>query len=279
MSHLLSYRKGWQSEHLARYILSKFSFIAEPNNISDDIGSDFFCTIFSVYNKKYLLANNSIAIQIKSDKRRIDISGKLEYLMNIEIPYFVGVVNKKTQEITLYSGEAIPHFFSKNGNPSILPNKPKTYIQLVETRDNGNLFNQISENEYVMNFPKLFIFRSDFNYEQEIDSINQLKDIVAKMQKNISSKKSNEYLFDFIDNTGVAVYAGSGSASTYKVNVCKRLCEAFFNIEYISNATMNLKVQEFRIYEQFFNSLQAEYGELPQYLVQIYNDVRTRLNL
>lgn len=48
MGHLYNYREGWQSENLANYILSKFSFVAQPTNVSNDIGTDFYCTLFKV---------------------------------------------------------------------------------------------------------------------------------------------------------------------------------------------------------------------------------------
>ena len=81
MAHLGSFRKGWQSENVARFLLSKFSFLAHPSAVSDDIGSDFFCTIFQVHKEgshDYLIPDHSFAIQIKSNSRPIDVSNKLE---------------------------------------------------------------------------------------------------------------------------------------------------------------------------------------------------------
>ena len=46
MPHLASFRKGWESENLARFILYKFCFIANPSTISDDVGIDFFAPFF-----------------------------------------------------------------------------------------------------------------------------------------------------------------------------------------------------------------------------------------
>jgi hypothetical protein len=44
--HLLSFRKGWASERLANYFLSKVAFLSSPTTIADDTGGDFFCNIF-----------------------------------------------------------------------------------------------------------------------------------------------------------------------------------------------------------------------------------------
>lgn len=111
MSHLLKFRKGWQSEHIAKFILSKFSFIAEPSTVADDLGTDFFCTLFNIQGGEYLVPQNSFAIQIKSDNKNIDITKKVPYIQGLEIPFFVGVVSKKDLTLQIYSGESIPHFF------------------------------------------------------------------------------------------------------------------------------------------------------------------------
>jgi len=118
MPHLYKFRKGWQSEHLAKYILSKFSFIAEPSTISDDLGSDFFCTLFKVENKDFLLPQNSFAVQIKSggeiksQKSKFEINNKRDYIRRLEIPFFIGVINKEKLKLIIYSGEYISNYFS-----------------------------------------------------------------------------------------------------------------------------------------------------------------------
>ena len=76
MLHLASFRKGWENENLAKFILSKFSFVANPSTVADDIGSDFLCTLFRIErenNKDYLLPLNAFAIQIKSNTDDIDV--------------------------------------------------------------------------------------------------------------------------------------------------------------------------------------------------------------
>jgi len=67
MTHLSSFRKGWENENLARFLLSRFSFVAHPASVSDDIGTDFFCTIFEIVKegkRDSLMPRNAFAIQI-----------------------------------------------------------------------------------------------------------------------------------------------------------------------------------------------------------------------
>jgi hypothetical protein len=89
MAHLLKIRKGWENENLARFILSKFSFISHPATISDDLGVDFYCTFFVKVEKErkspknkpikdvFVFPKHSFAIQIKSNRRGFDITNKL----------------------------------------------------------------------------------------------------------------------------------------------------------------------------------------------------------
>ncbi len=276
MYHLIKFRKGWQSEHLARYIVSKFAFIAEPSTIADDIGSDFFCTNFDINDKGFLLPLSSFAIQIKSNKRRFEITHKLSYLLNLELPFFVGVVTKNKQKLTIYSGESIPHFFSLHGNPSTLPNNPKTYINLVDTRDNKNLIPKIDANTYILNFPKVIDLQFSFEYNKRI--LSDFFSLISVIQKNISAKRSGEYLFDYINNNGVAIYAGCGSAKTYRENFLKRLAEAFINIYWIANAKKEYRVDEFKIYEEIYCKFYKLNGSLPDYLTFVYERCKNELN-
>jgi hypothetical protein len=41
MPHFYTVRSGWEGERLAEYLLSRFSFVAQPITTADDVGSDF----------------------------------------------------------------------------------------------------------------------------------------------------------------------------------------------------------------------------------------------
>ncbi len=225
MGHLWSFRKGWQSEHLAKYILSKFNFIAHPDNISDDIGSDLFCTIFKVEKGIFLLPQSTYAIQIKSNADDLDFSNKTSYLQNLEIPFFVGVINKNAQSLTIYSGESVDHFFTLYGNPSLKNRNNITTIRLIEKRDpNKIVFND--KQEFVLYFPKIFEIRSDFDYEKERIAIDDFLNLIRLIQRNISSRISKEYILETPFEDGLTyIYAGPGSAKTYKENLYTDLSE------------------------------------------------------
>jgi hypothetical protein len=62
VAQLGRFRKGWENEHLASFLLSRIAFVANPLTVADDIGSDFFCTLFEVFNGDSLFPRNSLAI-------------------------------------------------------------------------------------------------------------------------------------------------------------------------------------------------------------------------
>ncbi|MGB2697165.1 MAG: hypothetical protein WBD28_04805 [Candidatus Zixiibacteriota bacterium] len=112
------FKRGWDREKLAEYILSRFSFVAKPSTVSDDIGSDFFCTLFRLEEKDgldYPLPLSSFAIQIKSSDATFDFSPHIDYLQNLKIPFFWGVLDESRRILSIYSGENLPVFFSHVG--------------------------------------------------------------------------------------------------------------------------------------------------------------------
>ena len=112
---MLVLEKGWQSENIARYILSNFAFISQPSTIADDLGSDFFvpyltlllmATITSFYLKNLCYSN-------KSNRKPFYITGKTEYLKSLGIPFLLVFVIK-SQELEFYSGEYLIPFLLMN---------------------------------------------------------------------------------------------------------------------------------------------------------------------
>lgn len=95
--------------------------------IGDDIGTDFICTTFKKEpckdknGAKYedLIPKSSFFLQIKKNNgetlQPIEFGSFIEYFFELQLPYFLGIVNLDKNSLTLYSGEALNHFFSKYG--------------------------------------------------------------------------------------------------------------------------------------------------------------------
>jgi hypothetical protein len=127
MGQLAATRIGWENEHLAAFLLSRISFVANPITVSDDIGSDFFCTLFesrSENNAEQLIPRNSFAIQIQGAEGIIPATNKIQYLDKLELPFFVGIVDRDRLQLRIYSGEYIAILFPLYGIPLALRLSP-----------------------------------------------------------------------------------------------------------------------------------------------------------
>jgi hypothetical protein len=141
MAPLYRTHLGWENEQLAHYLLSRFSFVAHPATVGDDIGSDFYCTIFEILESDIpkIEPRISFAIQVKSNATTINVSNKIAYLDQLEVPFFIGVVDQDTAALRIYSAECLPMMFANFGHPGSLslrlvdePHRyqsPKTYVE------------------------------------------------------------------------------------------------------------------------------------------------------
>lgn len=100
-----------------------------------------------------MLPRNSFAIQIKSSPDSIDFSKKRRYLERLEIPFFVGVVNRDKLRLTIHSGEYIPAFFSYKGIPEGLQLEFCERSQIAGC--DHDYFREIGQDSYVLKFPKI----------------------------------------------------------------------------------------------------------------------------
>ncbi len=277
MPHLYSFRKGWENENLARFILSKFSFVAHPSTVSDDIGMDFFCTLFQIQKKgnhDYLTPKNSFAIQIKSDTANIDVSSKLQYLSDLEIPFFVGVIEQDNLELAIYSGEYIPALLSYKGVKEL-------EIELSEGQFKNNAyFTELANKRYLLRFPKIIEIKADATPDELQATSRILSDVCSSIHKNLASRKSGEYIFEF--EKCVMSFAGSGSVKVFRKNFLKRLTEVFSNLKWTyEEYPERFNKKEFKIYQQLFydlKNLKDLYGALPIYLTTEFNSLRALLD-
>lgn len=269
MAHLLRFRKGWQNEHIARFILSQFSFVAEPSTVADDIGSDFICTLFKIEEKEYLVPQSSFTIQIKSNTDRIDITKNYSYFQNLQIPYLVGVVDKDKLTMRVYSGEAIPHFFSCYSG-KIVNDNYRALIRLLESpphRNHNFIDCNDSANECYLDFPFLVELTTDEPYK----NADALFEACKLIQYNISSRSTKSYFYYLYGWKGVNVYAGKDSATTYRDNYFNRLAEVFLNLEWIyDNNRSGFDYEEFKIHKATYENLVKKYGAFDGILENVF---------
>ncbi len=247
MAPLSKTRQGWTNETLANYLLRKVAFVSHPSTISDDIGADFFCTIFEIDRrdgKEFLIPKNSFLIQVKSNKKPLYLS--VDFLINLEMPFFVGVVDQNELKLTLYSGECIPLFFSHIGRPK----GPKIKIRLYDNTEGHQPpqlpFYEHEDGKHTFKFPKVTEIKADAEHSELETKAKALSRLCSRMYRNIAARANHEFVFLTVhgyDDLTLAneeplkamswIFAGKDSAKTFRVNFLRRLAEACKNMDWI----------------------------------------------
>lgn len=276
-------RIGWENENLASYILSRFSFISKPHSVADDTGTDFFCTLFHRTTKtknrrkvEFLVPDNSFAIQIKSNKQKIPATKKIAYLNRLEIPFFVGVINRTQTSLTIYSGAWIPHFFALKGL------QIKLKLKVWDDAINNDFCEQIGDREYLLKLPKVFEIIAQETPSGLNQKAQKLSALCSSVHENIASKKNKENLYNIpgSQNNTVTI-AGIGSSQVFRNNFYKRLTEVFYNLKWSHENDPALGLNEkqriqseFCLYDSLFQKMKSFYGtnKLPFYLNRSYEE-------
>ncbi len=270
-------RLGWENEHLATFLLSQISFVAHPITVADDIGSDFFCTIFERRVKnglESLFPKNSFAIQVKSNLQKIPATNKIDYLFNLELPFFVGVVNRSHLRLSIYSGGYLPMMFSHYGRPSAL-----TLIPLSDIASAG-YYNGSPMGPCTLGLAHVCDISTDDRKETLREKARTISKLCSIVHSNISARASQEYIFK-LDGDGreTKIMAGPSSFNTFRHNFYLRLAEVFYNFEWtLDRRPERFSKVEFLIYDRLYKELTAQSSELPSVLQEIYGRLLKRVS-
>lgn len=241
MSHQGSFREGWRAESLAYYIISKFAFLDKPSTIGDDIGIDFYCTLF----KKEKIKNNinlrptkfHFAIQVKSNKEQFELKpDQISNLYYIHHPYFVGVINNDSQTLTIYANDAFDYHISMKWfkTPLILRlnSKPlpmgKRCIR--------------EKHRTILLLNKLMTF--SLNDSEDIEkNLNDWKSKIQIMQYNISSRFNGKFVFIDPDNPNSlpTIVTGKDSFNSIQIDLSSYLQIYKENIKWFKKALQKNK--------------------------------------
>lgn len=270
MAHLGSFRKGWENEHLATYLLSRIAFTANPITVADDIGSDFLCTLFEpreIDNRQQLFPLRSFALQVKSNRKPVQADNKIEYLNRLELPFFLGVIHRSDLSLSIFSGEFLPMMFSHFGPPQQLalypvPEKMISVGKPYERK--GNLC------EVKLPF---VVKLAATDKQKDCDANRKILDrLCIRMHSNISTRTGKEYIFRLGGDRGFQILAGSGSAETFRHNFYLRLAEVFYNLEWLlDHAPIRFNWDEYDLYAELYSKLNDQVSDLPSILVAIFN--------
>lgn len=279
MPHLLTPRKGWENERLAAYLLSRFSFVAQPSSIGDDLGSDFFCTVFKIVDasgRDALLPKSSFAIQVKSSASEVSVDNKVDYLVGLELPFFIGFVKQSPPEMNIHSAEMLPLLFSERGKPDRL-----WLVPVAESVfDPDNYFEVVGNQQVRLRCPMVVTLTTDDDQSTLAPKVDTLLSVCSRARSNIATRVSEEHIYDVDGKGRYRIMAGSGSVRHFQSNFVKRLGEYFQNLQWILNAQPDkFSINEFQLFESFYHNLEKLYGRpLPEYVSKPYKDLKVKLS-
>jgi hypothetical protein len=280
MATLQQPRKGWENEHLAKFLLSKISFLAHPITVADDIGADVVCTIFEprdVEGSIQLFPKQAFAIQLKSKLGEVAVHGNVGYLPGLEIPFFLGFVDQNAATLSIYSGGLLPDFFASNGTPDLIKLVPQggpieNPTQPWEKNGAGN---------FKVPMPLVGTMKvGDTTERFEAIRVTLLK-LCAASLKNIATRINREFVFQYTkgDVLFTRILAGPGSEPVFRTNLMLRLAEGFYNLRYIfDNKPHEFIRGEFDEMEKCFLGLRALGYPQAEFVEMIYGDLKRALD-
>ena len=278
MAHLARFRKGWENEHLATFLLSRISFVANPVTVADDVGSDFYCTIFESREQgadELLFPRNSFAIQVKSSPAIVQADDKIEYLKMLELPFFLGIVDQHNLRMSIYSGEYLPLLFSQLDPPKNLQLAPSSTEEIASSQ----YYKIVGKLNYILRMPLVLELSGHDSRDEFRRKGQRLCSLCFRMHKNISSVTACEYIFELDESDTVMIMAGEGSAQkTFRRNFYLRLAEAFYNLKWIyESKPQEFSEPEFKMFEACYQDLVSRGTKTPSVLRDIYLELKTLL--
>jgi hypothetical protein len=268
MSQLSTPRRGWENENLAAYLLSSVAFISHPVSVADDVGVDFACTLFET-DQAMLVPRSTFVIQVKSSRKTVNVSKHLPYLFKLEVPYFVGVIERDPARLTIFSGEYLPIFLTQ-----VDPVNLELRLELVDTYpEPHDYFGMDNKGVYTVKLP--IVATLDINMGESRLKAPALIELCSKIHANIARKTAGDYVFTTHDPNNVLVMSGPASAQTFRDNFYWRLAEVFENLRWLrQNVRADFNAAEFEIYSGIYDSLVNAKIRLPATLHTLYNSCK-----
>ena len=233
---------------------------------------------------KFLHPRSAFAVQVKSDDEEIDISNKADYIADLQMPFFVANVNKKSQSMEIYSGENVQLFFALIGNPLHSRNtahykgeESRLLIRLTKDPVGHQDYYKVEKHDHILLFP----YVGSVSMAHEATEIKALSAAMAirsvHIQNNIAALKSGSYVFSHFESKNKSTVAGSTSVNSFRENFQFRLAEVFHNLLWIHQERLDeFNLEEFRRYERALFSIIDD--PINTLTLDIYKQLRCRVD-
>ena len=193
---------------------------------------------------------------MKSNQDRIEFHDKAHYLHNLEIPFFVGVVNEARADLKIYSAERFPIMTAVYGL------REKLWLRPVDVDDPQNWCDAETDPSGVtLDCYHVCTFSTAEERNDIRPRVGKLVALCQRAAANIRSRRCEEHIYEWNNEAApFSIVAGVGSIEHFRDNIYKRLAEAFYNFEFLLNEQPeNFNLAEFQVYEKFHLTLMASY--------------------
>lgn len=176
-------RSGDLAEQLGLLLLQQMALVA-PVPRTEDIGIDAVVTLIKDFDKRRLIAEDSIFVQIKSASvENIEYSDhEVDWLYNLELPFFIASVDRKDSSVKLYCAHRLSNaFITKHDR------------QVVKIIFNDNITDDIVEkDDPIINIGPPVLKWSIASLEKDKAFISTFYDVLKEhvkiYKKNLSSR-------------------------------------------------------------------------------------------
>jgi len=123
-------RSGDLAEQLGALLLQNVALVS-PVPRTEDVGIDLVATLLRNFNRYNYIAEDSFYVQVKSTSvTEIAFKGqKVKWLYELQLPFFVASVDRKTSTIHLYCAHYLSDVFVTN------PNRKEIILEFTDTME------------------------------------------------------------------------------------------------------------------------------------------------
>lgn len=201
--------------------------------MADDVGGDFFCTLFEQTGDSgspALIPRTGFVVQVKSRGEiksrgdRISLSKQLAFLHELGTPYFVGVVDTKALTLDLYSGRFLPLFFALKGKPRQVG--ARLIRRMPSTADGVRRTVRGGEKRASLDMPFLLTLTASGKVARHSATMFRECSLTTL---NVHLRSTGQFVFQYPRNLR-AIVAGSGSAQIFRDSFADRIAEYARNL-------------------------------------------------
>jgi len=202
-------------------------------------------------------------------------------LLNLEMPFFVGIVDRDGLKVTIFSGHYLTPLLCYKDPITIERLSAKLCEATSITGLHDDYFEETSPGFFTLYFPKVAEVSAQTNDHDLKEAVKKVQGSCSLMLENIAARISNEYTFKTHDAQSLLFFSGPTSLRFFQDNFFDRLTEGFFNIHnaYSLEQNRSQAANLFDLYEKIYLDLTSYYGEdnLPAPLKRTYQGAKNRI--